>query len=394
MNAFRVNLTIADLTAVLCSEKRRDLVFLHTAYAPYLSTNLQTVSSSKQIMVINIHESSKSFGHTKISKNHYNIYIHDIQENFEQFNDLFRNAFTHFILRHNGVVLHGSSVVHNNHGYIFVGQEGSGKSTIRKLLSPLPSLGDDSAIIRFVHGETYLYGSPFYQKTQRLYPNKRVKIAGCFKLQKSPSNMIYLMTREEAIRLITGNAVIAKPTISEKTYVLNAAITFGTNIPCFSLWFSRHKAVRHIVFESSALHNTVIRTDLIAHIDRVIHLPDDVVWHQAIATKMFLGTCRVICDTSWLFEFGNKVLIKDVAPEIKKKKFNSPHKYHIMDINKQSIASLFHYIPIAIVTDSSITLIDGNHHAVAQYIRAKLNTLFPLLVGISESQQFDSFVNV
>lgn len=79
-----------------------------------------------------------------------------------------------------GVILHASSVVRGNEGYIFLGESGAGKSTIAGSLRPkFVPFADDSIIIKKEKKEWVMYQTPILQKNSAI-----IKTANPFKIGK------------------------------------------------------------------------------------------------------------------------------------------------------------------------------------------------------------------
>lgn len=89
-----------------------------------------------------------------------------------------------------GFIIHASSIVHKNSGYIFAGRPNSGKSTITRLSSSKKVLCDDFSIIKKVNGKFKVFPSPFWgsikpggKNEHRPYP-----IKGIYLLRQSDEN--------------------------------------------------------------------------------------------------------------------------------------------------------------------------------------------------------------
>lgn len=106
-----------------------------------------------------------------VSKHEYKLIMPESLESFRQFNFLCKTILASFLLNHNGVILHASSIAYKNKAILFAGREGAGKSTIVKLIPEYPTLNDDFAIIRKIEKEYYLFSSPFYETNP--FPKKK-----------------------------------------------------------------------------------------------------------------------------------------------------------------------------------------------------------------------------
>src|SRR3989344_2810424 len=142
-SSYSLSLTIADLTIIIHLSDKADLSFLREKYPDYI-TNKNYILKPAYYIYLQTYGSNKVL----IRNNHYCLLVLPLKKHFKLFNDLLKIVLINILNKNNGFILHASSLVKRNKGYIFVGKEGSGKSTIRKLHSDLLSLGDDSALVR------------------------------------------------------------------------------------------------------------------------------------------------------------------------------------------------------------------------------------------------------
>lgn len=65
--------------------------------------------------------------------------------------------------RHNGIVVHGAAIVHDQRGHLYLGPSGAGKSTLSRIAQERGSvvLGDESVVVRFKENRAFVYGTPF-----------------------------------------------------------------------------------------------------------------------------------------------------------------------------------------------------------------------------------------
>lgn len=91
------------------------------------------------------------------------------------------------------IALHGSCIVYQGQGIVFLGESGTGKSTHTRLWQEhVPGatlLNDDSPVIRWEEGEIQIYGSPWSGKTP-CYKAECYPLAGCVRLRQAPFNRL------------------------------------------------------------------------------------------------------------------------------------------------------------------------------------------------------------
>ncbi len=83
----------------------------------------------------------------------------------------FRSALALFALPRDGLLIHGAALKRTDSVYLFVGQSGSGKSTVVALsqeANRATALGDDLILIRRQSDAWHAYGTPFWNFDTRL----------------------------------------------------------------------------------------------------------------------------------------------------------------------------------------------------------------------------------
>lgn len=91
------------------------------------------------------------------------------------------------------LLMHASVVRQGGKGYLCLGKSGTGKSTHTQLwLKHIPGsdlMNDDNPVVRFVDGETRVYGSPWSGKTP-CYRNIEAPVGAFIRLEQKPVNTI------------------------------------------------------------------------------------------------------------------------------------------------------------------------------------------------------------
>ena len=315
-----------------------------------------------------------------------------IHHNFLAFNDSLRMVIVHILNQNRGLIVHASSLVANRRGYVFMGKEGAGKSTVRTLHRSLTSLGDDSAIIRLVGKKLYLYGSPFYQRTKRAYPNKKVPIIGIYSLRQSSGLMVETLPFPINYQTLLARCYISHigQKKSEMTQLTRTCLQISEQKKIFSLHFP--KTYQFI----SLLNNPILNKTEIAKRIKLVNqkvsvlLPAKVSWHPAVVDLHFLKMCQVIKEASWEFEYSKERQVARIASRIKHKKINGPHTNLIHEKMGRLKKSYF----ITCQTPSGYVLLDKNHEAIATVLHTKKNQTFPMIIGQTSSQSDQKFKSI
>lgn len=72
-------------------------------------------------------------------------------------------------LNPDGLILHASSIKYRGYGYAFVGNSGSGKSTIVKMLRPEKVFSDDMTAIRKTGASYKIFPTPWWNQRKNIY---------------------------------------------------------------------------------------------------------------------------------------------------------------------------------------------------------------------------------
>jgi len=177
-----------------------------------------------------------------------------LKKNFLTFNnkDLL-SVIVSVMNRNNGFVLHASSLVRKGLGYIFVGKKGAGKSTVRQLFPDLLSLGDDLALVRKEGHRYNLFGSPVYQRANRIYPNKKVRIAGVFELVQAEEDFLERLSFTQAVNSIVKHAFVCDKEPRDrqgKILLVKTCADFCQKVRCYKLFFTKSRKLMNLISKS------------------------------------------------------------------------------------------------------------------------------------------------
>ena len=94
---------------------------------------------------------------------------------------------------HQTLLIHASCIAYQGHGYPFIAQSGTGKSTHSSLwmkhIEGAELLNDDNPILRIIDGKPYIYGSPWSGKTP-CYRNMHRPLGAVVQIDRAPANSI------------------------------------------------------------------------------------------------------------------------------------------------------------------------------------------------------------
>jgi hypothetical protein len=103
-----------------------------------------------------------------------------------QFQFLLKEVIFDLLTKNKGFLIHCSAIQKNEKAFIFVGKPGSGKSTIRSILSKkYKPLADDSGIVKKERGKYYFYQTPFLEKKSIKKNSQKYELGKIFFLKKA-----------------------------------------------------------------------------------------------------------------------------------------------------------------------------------------------------------------
>lgn len=146
----------------------------------------------------------------------------------------------------NGTILHGTSIIYDKRGILFLGESGVGKTTIGMLLENSNRIADDIAPIVISNGNIWLLSSPWRHwnttinsLTESSYFSRKVKTNKIFLLRKSSKTFIrevkYLYAIQEILTRYIHFFYNYNPQIKLKIFYIIENIL--TKIPVYEFGF-------------------------------------------------------------------------------------------------------------------------------------------------------------
>jgi hypothetical protein len=179
-----------------------------------------------------------SIGSMDMGKGEVRLYRLPGQEVGLYFDLLFMHAVRLFLAYNRGFFLHSSGLIKDDRAFLFVGPDGSGKTTISNLISDGFIASDDSLIVRQSNGSFTLYTTPWGSR-QRI--NTFASISKIFFLRKAHTLKTKEMTPAEAARELLANTFFntLDHQICQETMETVGDLT--KEIGCYKLYFSREE---------------------------------------------------------------------------------------------------------------------------------------------------------
>lgn len=153
---------------------------------------------------------------------------------------LIQDKVAKLLAKDNIFIMHGSSLYinDNNHGYIYTGPSGVGKSTHVSLLKnrykdQLVIINDDKPFISLLNNNYYIYGSPWSGKSH-ISSNTCASLIAIFILEQSQDNELIKLDTKEATSRLFKQIYIPKG-IEETNKGLDILINIIKDIPIYLL---------------------------------------------------------------------------------------------------------------------------------------------------------------
>ncbi|BDD87672.1 hypothetical protein [Desulfofustis limnaeus] len=145
-----------------------------------------------------------------------------------------------------GCYLHSDGMKMDDHGLLFVGHSGAGKSTIATMMQDKAEiLCDDRMIVRKWDDEYHIHGN-WSHGTLPIVSANSAPLKGIFFLEQAPDNVIQpLANRVEIISLLLG--CLIKPMVSKDWWekMLNLVEDLADRVPCYRLRFDKSGEIYH-----------------------------------------------------------------------------------------------------------------------------------------------------
>lgn len=153
---------------------------------------------------------------------------------------LIQDKVAKLLAKDNVFIMHGSSLYinDNQHGYIFTGPSGVGKSTHvsflkKKYKDKLVIINDDKPFISLINNNYYIYGSPWSGKSH-ISSNTCASLKAIFILEQSQDNELIKLDTKEATSRLFKQIYIPKG-IEETNKGLDILINIIKDIPIYLL---------------------------------------------------------------------------------------------------------------------------------------------------------------
>jgi hypothetical protein len=164
------------------------------------------------------------------------------------YDSFLRVLYTELLLPHPGFLLHCSSVIRGERGFVFSGDSGAGKTTIGTLDPDHVLLGDDLLILRKTEdGSYHVFGTPFIGSDIPWGVNKHASIRALFFLNKAEENRIAPLGPNEATSKLLRQVMFFRRSHGGLEGIFSAVGDVVRSIPVYDLFFLPDNSVWEVV---------------------------------------------------------------------------------------------------------------------------------------------------
>ena len=152
-------------------------------------------------------------------------------------NSFIRIVLTLVLLKNQGFLIHASSLIRNNKGYVFPGKSGAGKTTITRLTPDSILLSDELSLIKKVNGKFRAYGTPFWSELSINGENTSISIEDIYFPIQDKKNYAKSIGFSLALEKLLPNVIFYLNDKNLEKKLFNLCIEFISKISPYELHF-------------------------------------------------------------------------------------------------------------------------------------------------------------
>lgn len=166
-------------------------------------------------------------------------FVYFFDETFMSYESIIRIFYSILTVENHGFLMHSSSLIHNDKGYLFTGISGAGKSTVVKLSEPDVCLSDELSMIVKHNGEYIVNGTPFHGEIP-LFNNQRRPLANLFILKKSLTTFFEKMDNVDAYASIMRNILFFSDDWGMRQKIFATTVDLVNNVGVYEMNFEKN----------------------------------------------------------------------------------------------------------------------------------------------------------
>ena len=152
-------------------------------------------------------------------------------------NSFIRIVLTLVLLKNQGFLVHASSLIRNDKGYVFPGKSGAGKTTITRLTPGSILLSDELSLIKKINGKFRVYGTPFWSELSIDGENTSISIEDIYFPVQDEKNYVNSIGFSLALEKLLPNVIFYLNDKNLEKKLFNLCIEFISNVSSYELHF-------------------------------------------------------------------------------------------------------------------------------------------------------------
>lgn len=137
-----------------------------------------------------------------------------------------------FLFDNNGFILHSSGINHDNHGYIFAGPSGAGKTTAANLSAGSKIISDEFICLRKIESDYFIFPTPW-----KGVPGEGVRLKAIFFPKKARKLWLKKNNSADVFEELLPNILLTYYDQDIFTRLLSIVYDLSAEVPCYSMHF-------------------------------------------------------------------------------------------------------------------------------------------------------------
>ncbi|MBE0648449.1 MAG: hypothetical protein IH596_11770 [Bacteroidales bacterium] len=165
---------------------------------------------------------------------------------FMTYESIIRIFYSLLAVENHGFLIHSSSLVHKDKGYVFFGISGSGKSTVVKLSESDECLTDELTMITKTEDGYFTSGTPFHGELP-IYKNKTAPLANLFLLTKSETTYFEKLKQSDIYPILLRNVLFFSDDWELRQKIFNTVIDLAKHVDIYEMYFEKNNKFWRII---------------------------------------------------------------------------------------------------------------------------------------------------
>lgn len=156
------------------------------------------------------------------------------------FDRMLRMLYAHFLPYNNGLLLHSAAIAHRDHGFLFPGVSGTGKSTISRIAASKGEkvLSDEISAVRCVNSRQILFGTPFWGEFRGVNCADSYPLAAVLHPVKASALRFDTAAPAETVRALLRSVMHFRSSSTASETVLEVVSTVASTVPAHRMKFA------------------------------------------------------------------------------------------------------------------------------------------------------------